>query len=367
MKRHLLILAAAALALASCEEWEPVFTGDYGDVDVYKAGELNVTSTIAHLKELYARHGVLKIQDDDMVIAGKVISDDHSGNIYRELYIQDETGVISVKIGLSSLYSDYKLGQTVYVRCGGLTIGQYNGMPQLGVEDPTGEYETSYLDNRYLIDAHVIRGAWGDPVPPLVVTEAELQAALTEGYTNKLWGQLVTISDLQYGAKGSYTSDKFKRIFILLYVDPYKDKKASTNRVFCSSETYGVTTWAMSKNKFLEYLDNGHFDRCSSSDKSMDDIFDEKTGLTVKQTIRENATAITTSHYFHMPKGQSVQIRTSGFAKFADSQIDPLIIGKPDQTDDGALISATGILTVYNGAAQLALVDENSVKILPKE
>ena len=362
MKRALVILAAA-LALASCEEWEPVFTGEYGDVYMYEAAELEVTSTIADLKELYAKHGVLKIQDDDMVIAGKVISDDHSGNIYRELYIQDETGVISVKIGLSSLYSDYKLGQTVYVKCSGLTIGQYNGMPQLGIEDPTGEYETSYLDNRYLIDAHVIRGAWGDPVPPRRVTEDELAAALKEGYTNHLWGQLVTLENLRYGAQPEYNTEAYKRIFILIYIDPYKDKKASTNRVFCSTETFGVTTWAMSKNKFLEYLDAGCFDRCTSSDKSMDDIFDEMTGLTVKQTIRENATAITTSHYFHLPDGQAVQIRTSGFAKFADTEIDPRILGDPKGTDDGALCSATGILTVYNGAAQLALVDENSVKI----
>ena len=363
MKKHLFIVAAAALALASCEEWEPVFTFDYGDVHMYEPGELEVTSTIAQLKELYAKYGVLKIQDDDMVIAGKVISDDHSGNIYRELYIQDETGVISVKIGLSSLYSDYKLGQTVYVRCSGLTIGQYNGMPQLGMEDPTGEYETSYLDNRYLIDAHVIRGAWGDPVPPLRVTEEELNAAIAEGYTNSLWGQLVTIEDLRYGAPTSYNTEAYKRIFILIYVDPYKDKKSSTNRVFCSTETFGVNTWAMSKNKFLEYLDAGAFDQCSTSDKGMNDIFDEKTGLTVKQTIRENATAITTSHYFHLPDGFPVQIRTSGFAKFADTEIDPAIIGDPQGKDDGALISATGILTVYNGAAQLALVDENSVKI----
>ena len=360
--RRAFVILAAALALASCEEWEPVFTLNNGDVYMYEAADLQPTATIAELQALYAKHGVLKIEDDDMIIAGKVISDDHSGNIYRELYIQDETGVISVKIGLSSLYSDYKLGQMIYVRCGGLTIGQYNGMPQLGVEDQSGEYETAYLDNRYLIDAHVVRGAWGDPVPPLAVTEAELEAALKEGYTNPLWGQLVTITGLKYGAAGTYSSDRFKRIFILLYVDPYKDKKASTNRVFCSSETYGVTTWAMSKNKFLEYLDAGCFDRCGTSDKGMDDIFDEKTGLTVKESIRANATAVTTSHYFHLPQGLPVQIRTSGFAKFADAEIDPAILGDPN-AQDGAPISATGIITVYNGAAQLALVDENSVKI----
>lgn len=362
MKKTLIFIAAALVALVSCREWEPVFTTEYDDVYMYEPGKLEVTATIAELKALYAKDGALKIEDDDMVIAGKVISDDHSGNIYRELYIQDETGVISVKIGLSSLYSDYKLGQTVYVRCGGLTIGSYNGMPQLGVEDPTGEYETAYLDSRYLIDAHVIRGAWGDPVAPTLVTEDELKAAIAEGYTNKLWGQLVTIEDLQYGAEPEYNTEAYKRIFILIYIDPYKDKKASTNRVFCSTQTFGVNTWAMSKNKFLEYLDNGCFDSCGSSDKGMDDIFDEKTGLTVKQTIRANATAITTSHYFHMPGGQSVQIRTSGFAKFADTAIDPAILGNPSDRD-GALCSATGILTVYNGAAQLALVDENSVKI----
>ena len=366
MRKYIPVIAMA-LALASCEEWEPVFTPKYDDVYMYEAAKMDVNTTIAQLKELYAKYGVLKIEDDDLVIGGRVISDDRSGNIYRELYIQDDTGVISIKIGLSSLYSDYKLGQMIYVRLGGLTIGQYNGMPQLGMEDPTGEYETAYLDNRYLIDAHVVRGDWGDPLPALRVTEDELKAAIAEGYTNKLWGQLVTIENLQYGAKPEYNTEAFKRIFMLIYVDPYKDKKSATNRVFCSTETFGVNTWAMSKNQFLEYLDRGCFDRCGTSEKGMDDIFDEMTGLTVKQTIRENATAITTSHYFHLPDGFPVQIRTSGFAKFADTQIDPLIIGKPDKTDDGALISATGILTVYNGAAQLALVDENSVKILPKE
>ena len=354
MKRALVILAAA-LALASCEEWEPVFTLKNGDVDMYKAAELTPTATIAELKALYAKHGVLKIQDDDMVIKGKVISDDHSGNIYRELYIQDETGVISVKVGLSSLYSDYKLGQTIYVRCGGLTIGQYNGMPQLGVEDQTGEYETAYLDNRYLIDAHVIRGAFGDPVPPLPVTEAQLQEALKEGYTNPLWGQLVTITDLRYGAAGSYASDHYKRIFILLYVDPYKDKKSSTNRVFCSSETYGVTTWAMSKNKFIEYLNAGNFDSAKTGDGR---------ALTesIKQQLRDNASSITMSHYFSIGT-TPVQIRTSGYARFADTEIDASIRGADGaSTSDGAAIDVTGILTLYDGAAQFTLIDLDGVR-----
>ena len=71
MKKHLLIFAAAALALASCEEWEPVFTLNNGDVYMYEAADLQPTATIAELKALYAKHGVLKIEDDGMIIAAR--------------------------------------------------------------------------------------------------------------------------------------------------------------------------------------------------------------------------------------------------------------------------------------------------------
>ena len=65
MKKYFTILASALLALVSCEEWEPVFTDSYGDVYMYDAAKMEATATIAQLKALYARHGVLKIQDDD--------------------------------------------------------------------------------------------------------------------------------------------------------------------------------------------------------------------------------------------------------------------------------------------------------------
>lgn len=365
MKRYIAI-AAALLALVSCKEWDPVFTLDYDDVYLDPGQTLEANTTIAGLKRLYAANGnrPLKIEDDGMVIAGQVISNDESGNIYRELYIQDETGALSLKIGKSNMYGDYKPGQTLYVKCGGLTLGAYGGMPQLGVEDPSGEYETAYIQVQYMIDAHVIRGPQGSAVAPLEVTEAEITKALGEkGFDGDLWGRLVTVKDLQYGASSSYATDKFKRIFVLLYIDQFKDKKSGTNRMFCSSESYGVNTWAMSKNKFLEYLDGGHFDSCTTGDnKGMDDIFDEETGLTVRETLRANAVASSVSQYFHLPGGTSVQIRTSGYAKFADTEIDPVIIGNIDERD-GALVDATGILTYYNGEAQLILIDGSCVTI----
>ena len=60
-----------------------------------------------------------------------------------------------MKIGSTGLYNDYKLGQTLYVKCEGLTLGNYGGMLQIGYSDPTGEYETAYIDVKSLIDSHI--------------------------------------------------------------------------------------------------------------------------------------------------------------------------------------------------------------------
>ena len=57
-----------------------------------------------------------------------------------------------------------------------------------------------------------------------------------------------------------------------------------------------------------------------------------------------------------MPQGTEIQIRTSGYAKFADVAIDREII-------NGAKIDVTGILAYYNGAAQFTLIDIDGVKI----
>ena len=65
------------------------------------------------------------------------------------------------------MYNDYKLGQWIYVKCEGLTIGQYEGVLQLGFSPNDSEqekldknqpvkYETSYLDVELLINKHII-------------------------------------------------------------------------------------------------------------------------------------------------------------------------------------------------------------------
>ena len=342
--------AAALTLLASCDEWEPVFTGDYGKADVYKPVTLTPNKTIMELKSLY-KNAPVKIEDG-IIIGGQVISEDRSGNIYKSIYIQDATGAIEVKIGKNSLYNDYKLGQWVYVKCSGLTLGAYNGMIQLGYEDASGEYETSYLDVQYIIDTHIFRGELDTPLAPKKVAESDL-------LKEENLGCYVEIDGLKYGSVKNPKGE----IFCLIYVDSSKDKKSDSNRIFLSSTgkdykpvkdpSWGIKTWAMSKQGFISYLKSGVLDEGMLNDNSKP-ISDPE----LKATLIKNADAYAVSQYFRMGS-TDVQVRTSGYAKFADTQIDKKIL-------DGAEVNMKGIITVYKNAVQFTLIDLNGVEITTK-
>lgn len=342
--------AAALTLLASCDEWEPVFTGDYGKADVYKPVTLTPNKTILELKSLY-KNAPVKIEDG-IIIGGQVISEDRSGNIYKSIYIQDATGAIEVKIGKNSLYNDYKLGQWVYVKCSGLTLGDYKGMIQLGYEDASGEYETSYLDVQYIIDTHVFRGELDTPLAPKKVAESDL-------LKEENLGCYVEIDGLKYGSVKNPKGE----IFCLIYVDSSKDKKSDSNRIFLSSTgkdykpvkdpSWGIKTWAMSKQGFISYLKSGVLDEGMLNDNSKP-ISDPE----LKSTLIKNADAYAVSQYFRMGS-TDVQVRTSGYAKFADTQIDQKIL-------NGAEVNLRGILTKFDGKPQFTLIDLNGVEITTK-
>ena len=337
MKKIYTVFLAAAALFAGCEEFQPVFTGKYPDPQeqyIYTDADFGEFTSIADVKAMYAANGDKPyVVDKECVIKGQVTTSDQVGNLYKSLYIQDETAGIEIKIGKNGLYNEYKLGQWLYIDCSGLTVGDYNGMINIGYEDPTREYETGYLEHAYIIDQHVFKGEYADPVEPVVITEADLHKKVN-------LGRLVTIKDLKYD----------DHIFILAYVDPNGNRKDyNTNGIFIDEEgpdNYGVTTWACSEQKWKEYLLAGNFDSV------------EAAGTTVGQLLRTTgigSMAYSVSQYFKMGK-TDVQVRTSGYARFADTEI------PQDVLDGKATVSFTGILTEYKGAAQFTLIDLDGVK-----
>ena len=432
MKKSL-IITAALLALASCglkEEFQPVFTGKYPAPEPERYWSDEDFGRITSIADLVSGYtiGQPKVLGST-VIKGTVSTTDRPGNFYKSFYIQDETGGIEIKVGKNGLYNDYLLGQTVYVDCEDLTLGMYGyksgnyggmGMAQLGFSDPSGSYETSYMEIPLLIDAHVLRGNPSElhPVTPAVITSAsQLPDPKTATQaTNKLIGSMVTLKGLTYG----------NEVFCLLYLDSNQDKKSYTNRVFLSSSnssdpTCGITTWAMSKEKMTEYLYSGIWDECKvgsgntnaeytardtttagdtllivgrncelgetiyvkpDSTVFLGDEWEVGDSLLVKRhweigdiiTVGSykglrgkydasingfngiEKTAYSVSQYFKLGS-TDIQIRTSGFCKFCDVEIDP------DVLSGRATIDVTGVLTLYQGSFQLVVNNIDDIKV----
>lgn len=381
MKKSL-IITAALLALASCglkEEFQPVFTGKYPAPEPERYWSDEDFGSITSIADLVSGYtiGQPKVLGST-VIKGTVSTTDRPGNFYKSFYIQDETGGIEIKVGKNGLYNDYLLGQTVYVDCEDLTLGMYGyksgnyggmGMAQLGFSDPSGSYETSYMEIPLLIDAHVLRGNPSElhPVTPAVITSAsQLPNPKTATQaTSKLIGSMVTLKGLTYG----------NEVFCLLYLDSNQDKKSYTNRVFLSSSnssdpTCGITTWAMSKEKMTEYLYSGIWDECKVGSGNTYAEDEEGNTLTVGSYRGENGlydasingfngierTAYSVSQYFKLGS-TDIQIRTSGFCKFCDVEIDP------DVLSGKATIDVTGVLTLYQGSFQLVVNNIDDITV----
>ena len=350
--KKIISIFALAFALVSCtslvEEFQPVFTSEYEAPAEFAQATMEPNITIADLCAMYKTGDPWNI-DQNLIIGGKVTTTDKPGNFYKSLYIQDETGGIEIKLGKNGLYNYFQEGQTLYVRCYGLTLGMYGyksgnyggqGMIQIGYEDPTETYETAYLESTYLIDSHIFAGPKGDKVVPEVITEAQLPKSYDTQNTNSYIGKLVTLKGLRYG----------NQVFCLIYIDSTKEKKLSANRIFLSDQTWGVTTWAMSKKKFEEYFDSGVWDSCNignANDYAYGTVGEPNDpGFAMsKADIRAHSAAYSVSQYFMMGNTE-IQLRTSGYSKFGDAEIPQSVL------DGEATVDMTGVLTMYQGSIQ---------------
>lgn len=126
--KNLLCILAASLFVASC-------TRDYDapplNPPVYD-GEANLT--IKGLKEKYADISTPTRIELDYVIKGYVVGNDESGNIYKQLYVQDETGALSIGIDQNSIAATHRVGQEVFISLHQLFILKYGGELQLGYD-----------------------------------------------------------------------------------------------------------------------------------------------------------------------------------------------------------------------------------------
>ena len=181
------LLAAAVISVGCYEEFSYCTPGElYSDEAFEEMFPEAVHISIAELKYAYnAKFGSISktgsnsswydtkyalIGEDifagqDVYIKGKVTTDDEEGNVYKNMYIQDETSGIEIKLN-NSVGINYKKGRWVYVRLNGLYLGNYRMMLSLGGApseswNKAGEhkfYGNSNIELQSIIDQHVFAG-----------------------------------------------------------------------------------------------------------------------------------------------------------------------------------------------------------------
>ena len=144
LKTYVGLLAAALLAGMSVTSCQDDFSDPAMNIPV---ATLQPNTSIAEIKaefwndaDNYIDTIRLAADDQHRIIAGRVISSDASGNIYKNLSIQDATGALTLSINANSLYVDYRIGQEIVIDLTDMYIGKYSTLQQLGFPDYSAAY-----------------------------------------------------------------------------------------------------------------------------------------------------------------------------------------------------------------------------------
>ena len=131
MKKLPLLIITLGVLLSAC------FKTDVPPPLIFD-GEANMTiAEFQQLHELSVTNPPTLI-DTAVIITGIVTSTDEFGSCYKEIFFQDSTAGISLRIANTSYYNKYRIGQRIFVKANGLYLGNYvsgtrTGFYQIGL------------------------------------------------------------------------------------------------------------------------------------------------------------------------------------------------------------------------------------------
>lgn len=138
MKKSLLYIAAALMSMVGLSSCGDDFVRPPMIVPV---ATLQANTTLLELKTAYWKADRNYVQTvgltpagEHVVVKGRVISSDATGNVYKNVVISDGTAALTISINAYDLYKSYQYGQEVVVDVTGMKLGGYNGLMQLGGE-----------------------------------------------------------------------------------------------------------------------------------------------------------------------------------------------------------------------------------------
>lgn len=105
---------------------------------------VNVNTDIVSVKAMFGGYEPVRIEtgegsNNEMFLEAYVVSSDESGNIYKQLFIQDApenpTAGVVISVNATDLYTKMEPGRKIYFRVDGLYIGKYAGLPSIGTRE----------------------------------------------------------------------------------------------------------------------------------------------------------------------------------------------------------------------------------------
>ncbi|MCL2167805.1 MAG: DUF5689 domain-containing protein [Lentimicrobiaceae bacterium] len=154
-------------------------------------GEANMT--IAELQELHTLGGGdPTLIDTNAIITGLVISTDQFGSSYKELYIQDETGGICLRVANTAYFNKYRIGQRIFVKAKDLYLGNYisvsasglarYGFYQLGLFGNTEgglEFISTNAEGRHIFRSGIPEAP---PMPKIITSTTDIDEKIGGDY-----------------------------------------------------------------------------------------------------------------------------------------------------------------------------------------
>jgi DNA/RNA endonuclease YhcR with UshA esterase domain len=146
------------------------------------------------------------------LMKGIVTADDESGNIYKSIYIQDETAGICLSLDLVNIYNYMARGQEVIIEMKGMWLGKYLGAYQVG--DSTTHFQYGYQMGRYdwtkeLLQKHFYTNGFPDlekvPAPKEIQSAGEI---LSTDYGMLVKLKNVTFPDTKGGKLKSWSTSE---------------------------------------------------------------------------------------------------------------------------------------------------------------
>ena len=118
MKKSYLIFLIIGTVFTSC------FKTELPPILEYSGPPANIS--IAEFQKLHTLNtDSATLITKDIIISGIVTSTDKYGSSFKEMFIQDTSGGISIRIDNSSYYKKYPIGQRIFVHANGLHLGNY--------------------------------------------------------------------------------------------------------------------------------------------------------------------------------------------------------------------------------------------------